>query len=417
MSAIIKFTSAILLAFLILHDSLCQNPVKQLHFIDPGKKSVSVHFTFINNLIIIPATINHSDTLHFIVDTGLTTSLITELAYSDSVSLNYAQKIELQGLGSGGPLSALHSVGNEITIKGIEGQNQDLYVLTQNIFHLSSKLGLQINGILGYSVFENMIVGINYDRKLLTFYNPAYFSPDKKLRKYTTLPITLHDTKPYISMTVVDEDGHVFDVKMLLDTGASHALWLNPSSLPGLVMPEKKRYSYLGSGLNGDIHGTVTRMHKIELANFDFDNVIVSFPDSTSIAHAIGLDRRNGSVGSEILKRFNLIIDYSNHQISLKKNTYYKSVFTQNLSGMEVIAPVPELHTYLVDEVRKGSPAESAGIQKDDILLYINSVPVKKLSLSEIYGILQSKPGRKIIIQYRRGDQQFKTKLILEDFI
>ena len=131
----------------------------------------------------------------------------------------------------------------------------------------------------------------------------------------------------------------------------------------------------------------------------------------------LALDSRNGSIGSEILKRFNLIINYPDNKISVKKNSYFKSEFTENLSGMEVIAPIPEMHTYMVDEVRKDSPADRAGIQKNDILLYMNGVPVKKMTLNEIYQILQSKPGRRITIEYRRGEDQLKTKLTLENFI
>ena len=378
---------------------------------------MTLRFKFINNLIIIPVSINNSDTLNFILDTGLTTSLITELGYNDSVRLNYAQKIELQGLGSGEALEAIHSFGNNIRIKGIEGENQDFYVLRQNIFHLSSKLGMEINGILGYSVFENFILGINYNHRTITFYNPDYDSYKRKEKRYITLPLTMHDTKPYLNLQVVDNEGQVFNVKMLLDTGASHALWLNRSSLPTMMVPEAQRYTYLGSGLNGDIHGTITRMNKIKVGGYELDNAIVSFPDSASISHAIGLDRRNGSIGSEILKRFNLIINYPDKQISLKKNSYFNSKFTENLSGMEVIAPIPELHTYMVDDVRKNSPAAMAGIKKGDILLTINGVPVKKLTLNEIYQILQSKPGRRISVEFRRGEQQQKIKMVLENFI
>ncbi len=412
-----KLLAVIVLAFMIVNGTHSQNPVKQLRFLKPDKKSVTVRFTFINNLIILPVTVNGSDTMNFILDTGLTTSIITELGYLDSVQLNYAQTMELHGLGSGEALSALHSFGNTIQIRGIQGENQDFYVLLENVFHLSSKLGMQINGILGYSVFENFIVSVNYDHRTITFSDPDYFSYAKAERKYTSIPIILHDTKPYINMTITDSTGKAFDVKMLLDTGASHALWLNPASLPEMVIPQQQQYTYLGSGLNGDIHGVVTRMKSIEVGGFDLDNVIVSFPDSVSIAHAIALDKRNGSIGSEILKRFNFIIDYPNHRLSIKKNSNYKNAFTENLSGMEVIAPIPELHTYLVEEVREGSPADKAGLRKGDVLEYIGGVPVKKLTLNEIYQILQSRPGRRISIEYRRQESHKKTKLTLENFI
>jgi hypothetical protein len=394
-----------------------QNPLKLLDFDKPKQKSVSMPFRFVNNLIVLPVIINNSDTLNFILDTGISTTMITELNGKDSIVLNFAREIQLQGLGMGEPVSALHSYGNEIRIKGISGQNQDIYIILDNAFQLSARMGIPIHGILGYSVFSNFVVGINYDTKTISFYRPESFSYKKRHEKYTTLPLEINNTKPYITVNITDAEGNVFPVKLLIDTGASHAIWLDGKSVPGLKIPEGSRETYLGTGLNGEVFGYLGRMNSLNLNGNVLNNVIVSFPDSASISKSTGLNKRNGSMGSEILKRFNVIIDYPNQKISLKPNSAFKTDFQQNLSGMEITAPYPGLKIFMIEGIRKDSPAEHAGLQKGDVILMINGMKSDKIGLSDIYQVLQNQPGKKVIISYMRNGDFFTTTLKLEKFI
>jgi len=65
-----------------------QQQIQNLSFVNSTQKSVSFPFKFINNLIILPVVINDSDTLQFILDTGVSRSIMTELSIGDSLLLN-----------------------------------------------------------------------------------------------------------------------------------------------------------------------------------------------------------------------------------------------------------------------------------------------------------------------------------------
>ena len=390
---------------------------KELYFSNPRHKSLSLPFELVNNLIVIPVRINGSDTLRFILDTGLNTSIICELSTGETLNLNYAREIRLQGLGTGSPLTAIHTFGNEINISGIYGINQDYFVLMDNIFKLSNKLGTPIHGILSFNVLNAFIVEINYKDKKINFYEPAYFRYKKNSKNYLTLPLVIHETKPYIFMKIQLEDGRIIPIKVLFDTGASNALWIDKGSIPDFTLPDDARESFLGSGLSGDVHGHLVRFDKIYIDRFELSDVIVSLPDSTSIDKAIGLDQRNGSVGAEILRRFNLIIDYPNELITFVRNAHFYDPFSYNMTGIELTAPYPGLKYYTVFQVREDSPAEQAGIQVSDEIVSVDNTLAVELTMNEIYKMFQSKEGKKIRIIVNRNGERIPIEFRLEKFI
>lgn len=394
-----------------------QSQLKDLSFANPNQSRISFEFKFINNLIIVPVIINDSDTMHFILDTGLSTSIMTEISWGDTLMLNYTRQVKLNGLGQGEPVDALHSYGNNFNISGIQGANQDLYVLLQNVFNLSAIFGTKVHGLIGYNMFKNFIVDINYDRKVITFHNPAKYKPDRFQKRGTTLPLIIHHTKPYIYGVITLRDGTEIPVKLLLDTGASHALWIDVKSDKSISYPKKTAEVFLGKGLNGDIYGKIGRMHQFTIGDYTFNQPIVAFPDSLSAGDAIGRDNRNGSLGSEILRRFNVIIDYPNSQVTLSPNRQYRSEFKLNRSGIDIEAPLPGFPYYIISNIRKGSPADKAGLRKGDEIKSINGKNTIAMNINDMYEFFQKKPGYRIKLNLVREGYHFKVVLFLDDFI
>lgn len=396
--------------------SYSQTQLRGLEFIDPDKDKISFDFEFVNNLIIIPLVINNSDSLFFILDTGLNIAVLTELSMGDSLALNYTKQVKLGGLGQGKSIDALHSYGNTFRISGVQGNFQHIYIILQNVFNLSSMLGTRVHGLIGYNLFKDFIVEINYEKKNITLHRPETYK--MRYRRHSiTLPIILDNTKPYIYTTIVQENGARIRVKLLLDTGASHALWLDINSDPELKKPEFVKSSYLGTGLNGEINGEIGRINSLEINDFIFKEPIAVYPDSSSAAAAFGMDGRNGSLGSEILRRFNLVIDYPHNQITLTPNKFLKDPFKVNRTGIEIIAPIPGFSYFTISSLRKDSPGKMAGLKPGDILVSVNNKSINFLSLEDVYSIFEGKPGKKIKMVVKRNDLRFVTYFYLEQYI
>ncbi|MDH5604559.1 MAG: PDZ domain-containing protein, partial [Cyclobacteriaceae bacterium] len=80
------------------------------------------------------------------------------------------------------------------------------------------------------------------------------------------------------------------------------------------------------------------------------------------------------------------------------------------LSGLTIRAVGSGLSVFEITEVRPGSNASKIGIEKDDIILSVNNIQANKLSLNDLTGFLNSKPGKKVKLVVKRGlDQKIYT--------
>ncbi|WP_338764378.1 PDZ domain-containing protein [Bernardetia sp. ABR2-2B] len=390
-----------------------------------NKKSLTLKFNLVNNLIIIPVRINNSDTLHFILDSGVQSMLITELGVGDKLQINYVQEIELSGLGSGEKLTAYASPDNNLNISGIIGHHQDLIILKEDIFHLSDRFGMRIHGIMGYNIFADFIVKVNYENKTITFYNKKRYEY-KPHKKDVIIPIEIVDLKPYIWANLqqhsiansTQEDTTTVPVKLLIDTGGGHAIWIDISSDDRLKIPKKNKAAYLGKGMRGDIKGYLGRSSKLYLKGLELEGVTTAFPDSTSISMVRGQGGRNGSLGSEILRRFYITFDYSRNRMILRPNRKFRERFNYNMAGIEISTPAPGSSIYFISNIEENSPVSDLDVQVDDQIMSINGENISKFTINDIYELFRSTEGRKIELVLRRGGDalnEWRVKFRLEN--
>jgi len=380
-----------------------------------SKKKVHIPFEVYNNLVVIPIKLNGVVPLSFVVDTGVRSSIITEKLITDILRLPYSRKITVNGPGDYIILEAYVINSVDIVLDGAIGSDQSILVLEEDYLNLRNHLGVEVHGMLGYDIFNRFIVGFDYNRKLMTLYEPQYFKPP---RNYAEIPLSIEDTKPYIFAKVQVTDTSMVYVKLMVDSGASHALMLNQDSHENIVIPEKNFDARIGVGLGGPISGKISMIDAIEFNKFKFEDVITSFPDPESYPDTIGLVYRNGTIGGELLSRFKVIFDYFNKKIYLKKNpSAYRKEFGYNMSGITVVADGEELTYYRIIEVKKDSPADKADVRVNDIILTVNGLDKEKLQLGDIYKIFNYKAGKKITLSLQRDNKILNKSFRLEDIL
>lgn len=392
---------------------------RDIRISNPNRGSVSMPFELINNLVVIPMRINDSDTLHFILDTGVRQTIITELEPGDEFRINYDREIQLAGLGNSEPVPALLSPLNNIFLRGIEGENHDVVVLLEGVFNLSNFMGRSVNGLIGHDIFDNFIVEIDYQRRRLYFRDPDLYQVKyetlKRSKKWQVIPLEISERKPYLHSKIYNKDGSYYDAKLIIDSGASHTFFIYPSEHANFRVPQKTVSSFLGTGLSGKIFGEIGRVSKVVINKLEFDNPVVAYPNIEDVIRALSVGGRDGSVGSDLLRRFTVIFNYSDSTMLLKPNKWYKKGFNYNMSGIEIGTPFANLPYYVVSNVREGSPADLAGIKEEDILYRIGNKRTYDFTLNEIQSLFQSKHGEKIKITIYRDGRYKTVRLTLVD--
>ncbi|MEY4930122.1 MAG: hypothetical protein RI909_846 [Bacteroidota bacterium] len=382
-----------------------------------GKTKVQFPIEVYNNLVVMPIILNGQLPLKFILDTGVRTSILTEKAYSDILNLPYTRKYTIAGPGGEKLVDAYVTNNVTLDMPGVHGQGHAMLVLEKDYLELRNYLGTDVHGILGYELFSRFIIKIDYERKVLTLMQPERFKPNKK---HTWLPITVEDTKPYIIVGLQMNDSTSLSAKLLVDSGASHGLFLESNSNPKITIPEKHVSSIIGRGLGGEITGQIGRIKALEIGNYTVPGVIANFPDPRTYIDTLKTSRsifRNGSIGGEMLSRFTVVFNFPGERIYLKKNSSLKKEFYFNLSGLTIRARGARLRNFEISDVRENSSAAKADIRKGDKILAVNGMITSDLDLNMINGFLNSRPGRKITLQIQRDGVKVKREFRLENII
>jgi hypothetical protein len=381
------------------------------HFIR-NRKEVTVPFRFISNLIVVPVVINKSDTLNFVLDTGVSNIIITDPNLAADLDLKKTRKVKLAGAGEGDNQMASVSPGNTLKIGEIIAKNQNIVILEKDFLEISQTLGIKIHGIFGYDIFNYFVVNIDFISNNIYFQKPEKFK--YKPSKGELFPIEIEETKPYLNDVIVEIDNRKILTRLMIDTGAGHAISLEIDKNDQIHLPNKLIRSTLGKGLNGDIHGSLGRTNKVTLGKFELKDVITSFPDSESVAKKLSKEIvRNGNLGCEILRRFIVTFNYRDKYILLKPiHTKIKDSFEHNMSGIEFVARGDKYSEFYIDRVEENSPGFEAGFREGDQVISINNTNYVDDTLTNIYKTLQKKEGRTVTILVKRG-----SELILSSFV
>jgi predicted aspartyl protease len=380
-------------------------PVSEEHFgyqLIKKRKITKIPFEFQANLIIVPVKINNSDTLRFILDTGVSSILLTDPAVAQKLSMKSVRKVKIAGAGEGNEIEAGIVIDNTIRIGDVIGYRQNLVVLQDDQLKLSEFVGSPIHGIIGYDIFNRFAVTIDFSTGEILLENPEHYK--YKPSKGERFPITIEENKPYLSMMELMKGNQNKAIKVILDTGAGHAISLETNEIP---LPEKVLRAQLGRGLNGIINGNLGRIPMLKVGKFEMKNLVASFPDSSSYKlRNTAITERQGSIGCEFLRRFKVTFNYRDQYIVLKSiNRRMKEPFEHNMSGIELMARGEDFREFMIDRVIENSPAEAAGLQEGDRVMYINNKSFKDISISEIYKLFQKGAGKPLNLVVKRGNE------------
>ena len=412
--------------------------------IQTNRKGHSLSFKLINNLIVLPVTLNGEE-LTFLLDTGVNTTLLFDSPDVASIFFKSKKSFQLSGLGQGEAINAYLTKGNTLQLGKIIGENQDVMLVAEDNFAFTKRMGTQIDGILGSSFFKNHVVKIDYAHQKIKVFRSSVAAIPVKANRF---PLSIYLNKPHLELKVFLSDSLQVTGAFLIDTGSSDALWLfEQQEKVEIVTPSFK--DFLGQGINGAVFGVRGKVTSMEIGKQKIQGVKVAYPEMSNFKSIHLLPGRLGSIGGELLNRFEVYFDYPNAQIALIPTKKLNDPFYYNMSGIELQYNGVELirkkqnninnivydekganrgiefffreiiryelqDIIEVAEVRPNSPAAAAGVQKGDIIQRVNRRRLQNLKLHQVTALLQQKPGKKIKLQIRREGRLLTKTFVLK---
>ena len=337
--------------------------VAQEQFVEKPAKFIT-RFPFkslTGGVILIKANLNNiTDSLNFILDTG-----------SGGISLDSftCAYYKIPHTPSGRTINGIAGIrevdfakNNTLLLPGLKIPGMDFYVNDYEI--LSSVYGEKIDGIIGYSFFSRYIIKINFDSSQIEVYEPGslrYPSGGYLLRPmFTALPI--QPLRIIDARTVI---GNFY-----IDTGAGLCFLVSKdfATDSSLFLKKRKPVPVEAQGLGGKKRMMITIIKEVKVGPYSFRRVPTHILDDefnvTSYPYIGGL------LGNDILKRFNLILNYQKREIHLLPNSHFHEPFDYSYTGMSIFYINRRI---VIDDVIKDSPAYKAGFKKDDIILAVNN--------------------------------------------
>lgn len=421
--------------------------------IDDDKDKFELPFQSVYNFVIIPIELNGVE-LSFLLDTGIDSSIIFSLERKDTLNIKNKTDILIRGWGDNEVFPATKSTGNSIRIGNAYHIDFTIHILYGHQINLSNRLGIPIHGIIGYDFFKDFVVEFNYIKKKLIAHNTDSYVFDK-CKRCDDLDFILYRNKPYIKVFVDINDDNTVPMDFLIDSGSGDALWIFEDSELGIEIPDENFKDFLGFGMGGSVYGKRARVSSLKIGKFQLKGVTTSFPDTLYFKGLTTYKSRNGSLGSQVLKRFHSIFDYKNKRLRLKRNRNFNKSFEYDMSGIvlahkgytivrdfennssEVFKEVEYIDAdagivfyktyskvkfklepqFEVVEITPNSPAAMAGLKIGDLIETINKRPAYIYKLYEINKMFSSVEGKTIKLKIRRNVAyikiQFKLKRML----
>lgn len=316
---------------------------------------------FSGGVIIVQSRVNdYPDTLNFILDTGsggisLDSSTVEYLSIPTSPSDR-----TIRGIAGIRKVNFLYNAS--LHLPGLTVDSLNFHVNDYDI--LSSVYGIKIDGIIGYSFFSRYIIHFDYDKHLLSVYTQGEFKYPRG--GYLLKPILT--TIPIIQSYF--RDSRKFNSRFYFDTGAGLCFLLSESfNSDSLVLnPKKKPVLTQAEGLGGKMDMRLTTVKEVRIGPYRFRNVPTYIFDD--IYNITAYPYLSGLIGNDLLRRFNVTLNYARNEIHLIPNTHYYSPFDYAYTGLGIYVIEGRIQ---VEDVISGSPAEKSGFKAGDIIVSVGN--------------------------------------------
>ena len=272
---------------------------------DFSKLPVAFHDTipfFINkfNTNYLSVVFNNADTLLLNFDTGATEVSLTNDALKQKVKSHFALYDTLYNI--------------KVGPRTLQSKIYDIRLA-----------GNEVDGLLGWDMFDGMIVELDYDRNQMVLHSkmPGNIANN---RAYSKFKIRYIKNKPFIE-SEISQGGVKSKGWFLFDLGYQKTVMLDNDLLREARFPADRMEvikKVMMHGTRGNEIPVVTaNLETLKLGNFDLKDVPAQIMEQNKPMRGVNIH----ILGSEVLKKFNTVLDFQKNAIYLKPNHFYEAAY------------------------------------------------------------------------------------------
>jgi len=346
-----------------------------------------VKLRVVNNAVLVPVRVNGKD-LNFLLDTGSEHSAIDASVAS---SLNLGQVADVEVLKNYRTQPATADQTTRIEIGGLAFDGKILTVL--NLASVARALGNAVDGVLGNDILQDFTFTLNYSKEEMVAGRLAELGD-------TGVPLKLRRSgnEFFVPIQLMSSSE-----ELLLDTGtnSTNLSWETWQQLSRVWTPDTTIDGVVRAGFPTPPAFLVCvpdlRLDDIEVRD---QAVRVQRELNAGAFSAAGF---GGTLGSEVLRQFEVTFDLKHDEIFLKKDPRSKlDPYRYVTVGIQFARN--DQGTYTVMSVWKNSPADQSGIRLGDRIRAINGTSTGSMTAEQVSAQLHGEEGTPVNLILERGD-------------
>jgi hypothetical protein len=288
----------------------------------------------------------------------------------------------------------------------------DVLVVATDISDVQARIGYDVRGTIGFELFDNYVVAVDYAARTITLYDPTSFS---YRGAGTIVPLTIEHRLPVVKATLVTRKSGPVGARLHLDLGSGdYAIRLATRFLAvhDVSKDTATVRAPFGAGVGGVSVGELMRLPQLRLGS-----LIIARPStalSRESAGAFGADAEtDGTIGASVFKHTRLVIDYSRSRAIVEPRERLDLPDSIDASGLSLTLEERPARAMRVAYVIDGSAGGNAGVRAGDELVRIDGRSVAALSRDVVRGLLRA-DGETRRLTLRRGDDSLDVTIRLK---
>jgi len=258
-----------------------------------------IPFTRAGDLVVLEAKLNGSRPLAFVLDTGAA-HMVVDSRIARELAMPENGESTIGGAGAGRiPFKKIERVSFALGALAAA----DYEFVSADLSGLTSIIGRQIHGIIGYAFFAHEIVTIDYARNQIELRDAA--SEVKSAGE--ALPIRIEKGWVFVRGTLRVAGLPEVTDEFLIDSGSNDAV-----DHPIAATARERAAVRSGNGLGAPVDGVLATAKSLRLGSHELRNLRVSAGG--------GNEQTNRLIGGAVLSRFKVTFDYPHQRVFLTPN-------------------------------------------------------------------------------------------------